>query len=95
MKLFTQNQGHGLLPVRGEVPDMITNTNSYVKLVEIYQEQAKKDCEIIHNYLIDLLKKTQSIFNNGHQMNKQTLHELVHIYCKNAIIFKSDENNSN
>ena len=35
------------LPVRGEVPDMITNTNSYVKLVEIYQEQAKKDSEIM------------------------------------------------
>lgn len=83
IKLFVQNEGHGLLPVRGEVPDMITNTKSYVKLVEIYQEQAKKDCESIHNYLIDLLKhhnRTSAMTSN----EQATLHELVHIYCKNA-----------
>lgn len=83
IKLFTENEGQGLLPIRGEVPDMLTNTSSYVKLVQIYQEQAKKDWETIHNYLIDLLKQ-----HNRYSMmtsNEQaTLHELVHIYCKNA-----------
>ncbi|CAF0807938.1 unnamed protein product [Adineta steineri] len=83
IKLFTQNEGHGLLPVRGDVPDMITNTNSYVKLVEIYQEQAKKDCDIIYNYLIDLLKK-----HNRYSNEQATLHDLVHIYCKNASFLK-------
>ncbi|CAF0998318.1 unnamed protein product [Rotaria magnacalcarata] len=83
MKLFTQNEGQGLLPVRGEVPDMVTNTNSYVKLVEIYQEQAKKDCETIHNYLIDLLKQ-HNRFSTMSSNEAATLHELVHIYCKNA-----------
>ena len=61
IKLYTQNEGHGLLPVRGEVSDMITNTNLSVKIVKVYQDQAKKGREIIiiHNYLlIDLLKKT-------------------------------------
>jgi len=63
---------------------MITNTNSYVKLVKIYQEQAKKDCDIIQNYLIDLLKK-----HNRFSTNEQaTLHELVRIYCKNASFLK-------
>jgi len=83
MKLFTENEGQGLLPVRGEVPDMITNTNSYVKLVEIYQEQAKKDCDIIQNYLIDLLKK-HNRFSTMTSNEQATLHELVRIYCKNA-----------
>ncbi|CAF1343280.1 unnamed protein product [Adineta steineri] len=83
LKLFTENEGQGLLPVRGEVPDMITNTNSYVKLVEIYQEQAKKDCEIVHNYLCDLLKKYNRLSN--HNLN---LHHLVQIYCKNASFLK-------
>ncbi len=87
MKLFTQNEGQGLLPVRGEVPDMITNTNSYVKLVEIYQEQAKKDCEIIQNYLIDLLKK-HNRFSTMTANEQATIHELVHIYCKNASFLK-------
>ena len=81
LKLFTENEGQGLLPVRGEVPDMITNTSSYVKLVEIYQEQAKKDCEIVHNYLIDLLKK----YNRSSNMN---FYNLVQIYCKNASFLK-------
>ncbi|CAF0727955.1 unnamed protein product [Rotaria sp. Silwood1] len=83
IKLFTQNEGHGLLPVRGEVPDMLTNTSSYVKLVQIYQEQAKKDCEIIHNYLIDLLKQ-HNRFSTMTSNEQASLHELVHIYCKNA-----------
>jgi amyloid beta precursor protein binding protein 1 len=87
IKLFTQNEGQGLLPVRGEVPDMITNTNSYVKLVEIYQEQAKKDCEIIQNYFLDLLKK-HNRFSTMSNNEQASLHELVHIYCKNAAFLK-------
>ncbi len=87
IKLFTQNDGQGLLPVRGEVPDMITNTNSYIKLVEIYQEQAKKDSEIIQNYLIDLLKK-HNRFSTMTSNEQATLHELIHIYCKNASFLK-------
>ncbi|UJR23369.1 hypothetical protein I4U23_026378 [Adineta vaga] len=79
LKQFIENEGQGLLPVRGEVPDMITNTNSYVKLVEIYQKQAKKDCEIVYNYLNDLLEKYRCPSNGC--MN---LHHLVQIYCKNA-----------
>ncbi|CAF0918090.1 unnamed protein product [Adineta ricciae] len=79
IKLFTENEGQGLLPVRGEVPDMITNTNSYVKLVQIYQEQAKKDAELIYNYLADLLKE-----HNRFSNEQALLHDLVHIYCKNA-----------
>jgi amyloid beta precursor protein binding protein 1 len=79
IKSFTEHEGDSLLPVRGEVPDMITNTNSYVKLVEIYQEQAKKDCEIVENYLLDLLKKYKYLSNRH-----VNLHQLVQIYCKNA-----------
>jgi hypothetical protein len=64
---------------------MITNTNSYIKLVEIYQEQAKKDCEIIHNYLIDLLKK-HNRFSTMTSNEQASLHEFVRIYCKNASV---------
>lgn len=77
MKLFTENEGRGLLPVRGEVPDMITKTNSYVQLLEIYQKQAKKDCDIVHNYLLDLL----TTYNRSSDISYE---HLVQIYCKNA-----------
>ena len=62
---------------------MITNTNSYIKLVEIYQEQAKRDSEIVYNYLLDLLKKYNRLTNE--YIN---LHHLVEIYCKNASFLK-------
>ena len=87
IKLFTEHEGEGLLPVRGEVPDMVTNTNSYVKLVEIYQGQARKDCEIVQNYLIDLLKK-HNRFSTMNATEQATLNELVHIYCKNVSFLK-------
>ncbi|CAF0867898.1 unnamed protein product [Rotaria sordida] len=82
IKLFTENEGQGLLPVRGEVPDMITNTDSYIKILKIYQEQAKKDCEIVNNYLFDLLKK--------YRLSNEYIdsYDLAEIYCNNASFLK-------
>ena len=79
IKLFSENEGKGLLPVRGEIPDMITDTNSYVKLVRIYQDQAKHDIEIVYNYLIDLLTKHNESFREQTNLN-----HLVEIFCKNS-----------
>ena len=83
IKSFTEHEGQGLLPVRGEVPDMITNTASYVTLLEMYQEQAKKDCDIIYNYLVDLLKKYDR-FSSMSSSEQANLCAMAHIYCKNA-----------
>ena len=87
LKLFTENEGQGLLPVRGEVPDMITNTNSYVKIVQIYSEQAKIDCERVHNHLVNLLRE-HNRFLNMTSNEQANLHDLVHLYCKNASFLK-------
>lgn len=87
IKLFTENEGQGLLPVRGEVPDMVTNTNSYVKIVHIYQEQAKIDCERVHNHLVNLLRE-HNRFSNMTSNEQTNLHDLVHLYCKNASFLK-------
>ena len=93
IKLFTENEGHGLLPVRGEIPDMVTKTHSYVQLLEIYQKQAKRDWEVVHNYLLDLLKTHNRSLESNYE-------HLVQIYCKNAAFLrvlrtkamKNDEN---
>jgi NEDD8-activating enzyme E1 regulatory subunit len=87
MKCFTENEGQGLLPVRGDVPDMITNTNSYVQLVKIYQEQAKIDCDIVHNYLVQSLR-VHNRFTSLTANEQTNLHELVQLYCKNAAFIK-------
>lgn len=52
-----------------------------------HHEQVIKDCEIIHNYLIDLLKK-HNRFSTMTSNEQATLHELVYIYCKNASFLK-------
>ena len=83
LKLFTEHEGQGLLPVRGEIPDMITNTSSYVQLVKIYQEQAKEDCDRVHNHLLDLLNEyNASLKEHVH------LSQLLQTYCKNAAFLK-------
>ncbi|CAF3392905.1 unnamed protein product [Rotaria socialis] len=83
IKLFTENEGQGLLPVRGEVPDMITNTNSYIKILKIYQEQATKDCEIVNKYFFDLLQKYNRLPDEC-----IIACDLVETYCKNAAFLR-------
>jgi NEDD8-activating enzyme E1 regulatory subunit len=83
LKLFTEHEGEGLLPVRGEIPDMITNTSSYVQLVKIYQEQSRQDCDRVHNYLLDLLDKY-----NASLKEQPHLSHLLQTYCKNAAFLK-------
>lgn len=37
LKDFVNNEGNGCLPVRGELPDMIADTSSYIKLQQMYE----------------------------------------------------------
>ncbi|KAG5449507.1 NEDD8-activating enzyme E1 regulatory subunit [Clonorchis sinensis] len=36
---FVQNEGEGQLPVRGSIPDMLSDSKRYLKLLSIYQER--------------------------------------------------------
>ncbi|TGZ63666.1 hypothetical protein CRM22_006767 [Opisthorchis felineus] len=36
---FVQNEGKGQLPVRGSIPDMLSDSKRYLKLLSIYQER--------------------------------------------------------
>ena len=53
LKKFVENDNNKLLPLRGSLPDMFSDSERYIKLQNIYQEKAKKDMELLMSYVSD------------------------------------------
>lgn len=47
----------GRLPVSGTLPDMTADTESYVKLQQLYKAQAREDAATVHRFAIKLAEK--------------------------------------
>ncbi|EDL11219.1 amyloid beta precursor protein binding protein 1, partial [Mus musculus] len=56
LKEFVAKEGQGNLPVRGTIPDMIADSNKYIKLQNVYREKAKKDAAAVGNHVAKLLQ---------------------------------------
>ncbi|XP_010583546.1 PREDICTED: NEDD8-activating enzyme E1 regulatory subunit [Haliaeetus leucocephalus] len=56
VKEFVANEGQGSLPVRGTIPDMIADSNKFIKLQNVYREKAKKDIAAVGNHAAKLLQ---------------------------------------
>ncbi|XP_055608711.1 nedd8-activating enzyme E1 regulatory subunit [Uranotaenia lowii] len=54
---FIDNEGAGMLPVPGVIPDMTADTNSYIALQTVYRTQAAHDAEIVYRRTRQLLKE--------------------------------------
>ncbi|VBB26080.1 unnamed protein product, partial [Acanthocheilonema viteae] len=48
---------HGVLPVRGSLPDMISDSESYVLLVAKFRDKAKQDAKEVMSYLHEFLSE--------------------------------------
>lgn len=55
---FVHREGAGNLPVRGTIPDMISSTELYIQLQQVYVSRANKDMEIVSAYVEELLGST-------------------------------------
>ncbi|GFT14238.1 NEDD8-activating enzyme E1 regulatory subunit [Nephila pilipes] len=77
LKEFVDNEGQGCLPVRGVIPDMTSDTQSYIKLQNIYKEKADEDSHAMYSRVQQLLS------NLGKPPNFISEHE-VKVFCKNA-----------
>ncbi|XP_069509303.1 NEDD8-activating enzyme E1 regulatory subunit isoform X2 [Ambystoma mexicanum] len=55
LKEFVSKEGRGTLPVRGTIPDMIADSDKFIKLQSVYRERAKKDAGSIEKYAAQLL----------------------------------------
>lgn len=52
---FISNEGNGLLPVRGSIPDMTSSSDLYIKLQRLYLDKAKADVDSVMVYLHHIL----------------------------------------
>lgn len=77
LKEFVNTEGNGCLPVRGVIPDMTCDTQSYVKLQNIYKEKAEEDSHQIYVLVQEILHKI------GKSATSITEKD-VKVFCKNA-----------
>ncbi|CAG8506643.1 7372_t:CDS:10 [Diversispora eburnea] len=52
---FVTNEGQGLLPLAGSVPDMKSDTTGYITLQTIYRQKAKEDAAAVRARVNDIL----------------------------------------
>ena len=77
MKGFLANEGSGNLPLPGVVPDMKSDTESFISLQKVYRQKARDDIDAVKKYLdIELLKAGRQT----DAISQDTLSE----FCKNA-----------
>ena len=77
LKKFVENDPHNLLPLRGSLPDMFSDSERYIRLQTIYQEKAKKDMETLMGYVAE----TCTNFGSG---NGRVLERDVKRFCRNS-----------
>lgn len=77
VKDFVENEGAGLLPLKGTIPDMTADTERYIALQQLYHKQAAADAEVVWRRSLQLLrqlgKPTDSISERD-----------VKLFCKHA-----------
>ena len=78
---FVTNEGNGLLPVRGSIPDMISSSDLYIELQKIYQNKAKIDTDIITTYL------SQTLAAVGKPLNAVPESE-IKLFCRNSAFLR-------
>ncbi|KAF6201185.1 hypothetical protein GE061_005632 [Apolygus lucorum] len=52
---FVDNEGEGLLPLRGSLPDMTADSQRYIALQQVYLQEAARCSEIVHRRVRQLL----------------------------------------
>lgn len=52
---FIANEGGGMLPLRGSIPDMTSSSDMYIELSRVYHAKAREDMEAVAGHLSQLL----------------------------------------
>ena len=77
LKDFVENEGNGLLPVKGSIPDMFSDSKSYIELQSIYKEKANQD-------FVQIYKKVQTHLESIGRNEESISESLVKKFCKEA-----------
>lgn len=96
IKEFVDKEGQGLLPVRGVIPDMTSDSDKYIQLHSLYREQAAVDVVAVTTHLLRLLQtigrdeplslqKTRSPASSPATMSPDNItDEYIRSFCKHA-----------
>lgn len=97
---FNENDGNGLLPLRGTIPDMTADSERYVQLQNIYREQANRDVALVTNHVQNLLqsigrdepltiqKNTRSPASSPGKPQDHITDDDIKTFCKNAAFLR-------
>jgi len=77
LKGFVANEGNGLLPLNGAIPDMTASTDNYIALQKIYQAKAIKDFDAVSVRVHAALKQ---IGRDADSIPAETIKK----FCKNS-----------
>lgn len=72
---------HGRLPVRGVLPDMISDSDRYVKLQNVFLRKAEEEAAIVHHYTLEASEDRPIPITEVRQ------------FCKNAAFLRLIRNN--
>ncbi|XP_058458632.1 nedd8-activating enzyme E1 regulatory subunit [Malaya genurostris] len=74
---FVENEGNGLLPLPGVLPDMTADTASYINLQNVYRSQAVHDAEIVY-------RRTRQLLKELNKPNDLVSERDVRLFCREA-----------
>ncbi|XP_058829901.1 nedd8-activating enzyme E1 regulatory subunit [Topomyia yanbarensis] len=77
LKDFVENEGNGLLPLPGVLPDMTADTASYINLQNVYRSQAVHDAEIVY-------RRTRQLLKELNKPNDLISEKDVRLFCREA-----------
>uniref|UniRef100_A0A915KES0 NEDD8-activating enzyme E1 regulatory subunit n=1 Tax=Romanomermis culicivorax TaxID=13658 RepID=A0A915KES0_ROMCU len=96
LRIFVVEENSGMMPLRGDLPDMISDSDSYVQLQNIYYEEAEKNFRRVNEIVREIASQSdidcdhlKSSYENG-KINQPVLpyslptYEQVRAFCKNA-----------
>ncbi|XP_068117926.1 NEDD8-activating enzyme E1 regulatory subunit [Hyperolius riggenbachi] len=81
VKEFNAAEGNGNLPLRGTIPDMIADSDKFIKLQNVYREKAKKDASAVEHYVSKLL---QSVGRPPESISEKE----IRLFCRNCAFLR-------
>jgi len=77
LKEFVNLSEHNILPLRGSLPDMFSDSKRYIELQNVYKEQANQDAETMSLYVREILQDLQLPAD-------YISSEEIKVFCKNC-----------
>ncbi|XP_066509924.1 NEDD8-activating enzyme E1 regulatory subunit-like [Hoplias malabaricus] len=78
---FVRNEGNGLLPLRGTIPDMIADSDKFINLQNVYREKALQDAAVVSKHI-------QTHLQNVGKPPECVSENDIRLFCKNAAFLR-------